>query len=82
MREHEVDDAEQPVRVHADPLHPLEAAEAPLTGFLDDLPRHALLAIVLRRHRPDHLDREAVTQVAPFDLLVTQPKVHPSSSSP
>jgi len=42
----------------------------------DHFPRDLLAAVIVGRHGAHDLDREAVAEVAPLDLLVTQPKVH------
>ena len=65
-----------PVRVLAHLLDGLEAVEAPLAGGLDGLPRHALVAVVLRRDRPDHLAREAARLVPELALFVVELEIH------
>jgi hypothetical protein len=50
--------------------------EAPLAGRLDGLPRHALLAVVLRRDRPHYLAREAATVGLVLELFVVEPEIH------
>ena len=53
-----VDARHDPVGILAHLLDRLEAVEPPLAGGLDGLPRHALVAVVLRSDRPDDLARE------------------------
>jgi hypothetical protein len=75
-----VDAAEQAVRIGAHLLDRLEAVEVPLAGGPDGLPRHALLAVVLRRDRPDHLAREAAAVGLELELFVVEPEIHGRAS--
>ena len=71
-----VDAAEQPVWIGAHPLDVVEPVEAPLARGLDALPRHALVAVVLRGDRPDHLAREAPAVRLVLELFVVEPEIH------
>ena len=63
-------------RVLAQPLDRLEPVEVPLAGGLDDLPRHALLAVVQGSGRPDHLACEAAAVRLELELFVVELEIH------
>ena len=67
---------QDPVGVLAHLLDRLEAVEAPLAGGLDGLPRHALVAVVLRGDRPDHLAREPAGLLPELPLVVVELEIH------
>src|SRR4029079_9292614 len=71
-----VDAREDPVGILAHRLDRLEAVEAPFAGGLDDLPRNALVPIVLRGDRTDHLGGEAAALGLEFALLVVELEIH------
>src|SRR5215218_2084423 len=71
-----VDARQEPVRVVAHPLDRLEAVKAPLAGRLDDLPRHALVTIVLRSDGPDDLGSEPACGLLELELFVVEPEIH------
>jgi hypothetical protein len=50
--------------------------EVPFAGGLDGLPRHALIAIVLRGDRPDDLRREPSHGPLKLELFVVEPEIH------
>src|SRR5436305_1302099 len=65
-----IDHPEETLRVRPHLLDVVETAQVPLASFPDDLPRHALLAIVLGRHGSDHLFRERAAVLLPLLLHV------------
>ena len=71
-----VDHAEQPAGVGGHPLEVLHTVELPLARFLEHVPRHALLAVVLGGHGPDDLLGELVAVGLPFKLFVSQAEIH------
>ena len=76
-----VDDAEQAVGVLAHACDVVEPVELPLAGRLDDVPRHALLAVVLGGDRPDDLLGEPAAVALELELFVGEPEVHVGSAS-
>ena len=71
-----VDHGQQAVGVAAHAHEVVDAVEAPLAGGLDGLPRHALLAVVLVGHRPDHLGGEPAAVPLKLQLFVFEPEIH------
>src|SRR4029453_17303612 len=71
-----VDARQEPVGVLAHLLDRPEAVQPPLARRLDRLPRHALVAVVLRGPRPDPLDREAAALLLELPLFVAELEIH------
>ena len=71
-----VDRAHLPVGVRAGALDRLQPAEALTARLAHDLPRHALVRVVDRRRRPDHVAGELAAAPLPFELLVVEREVH------
>jgi hypothetical protein len=77
-----VDARQEAVRVLAQPLDHVEPVEVPLAGRLDGLPRHALVAVVLRGDRPDDLGSEPAHRALELELFVVEPEIHGSLCPP
>ena len=75
-----VDQAELAVGVGARVLHRLEPAEALAAGLLHDLPGNALVGVVDRGGRTDHVACELPTALLEGELLVVEGEVHPGLS--
>ena len=71
-----VDAAHDPVGIGADLRDLVHAMEAPLACGPDDVPRRALVTVVLRRDGPDDLLGEPAAGPLELELFVVEPEIH------